>query len=198
MEKFEFYSRLDTALAAFGFSPKVTALNMVNSGSWLPIWAGSNVQGAQKCVELVPLFEPMRETSIAINFKFLLGQPIVACTVEADGRSSSEMLQIATTFQDCLVSATPYTLHGSFLKRQTGGVFGILLCVFFDAQNAASFVYSTQNNCRLSVRKKIVSVRPWAVDVATCKVVSDHQGWFKNIGSLKPDKLAEALFTHSH
>jgi hypothetical protein len=198
MEKAEFYSRLDTALAAFGFSPKVTALNMVNSGSWLPIWVGSNIQGAQKCAELVPLFAPMRDSSIGINFKFFVGQPIIACSIEADGRSPSEMLQIATTFQDCLVSAAPYTLHGNFLKRQTGGVFGILLCVFFDAQNAASFVYSTQNSCRLNIRKKIVSVRPWAVDVATRKVVSDYQGWFKNTGPLKPDRLSEALFTDSH
>jgi hypothetical protein len=197
MERSEFYSRLDTALAAFGFSPKVTALNMINSATWFPIWAGSNVQGAKQYAKLVPMFEPMRDLSTGVSFKFFIGQPIVTCSVDADVRSPSEMHQIATTFQSCLISATSHTLRGNLFNTQTGGVYGILLCVFFDAQKAAQFVYSTQSECRIKLLSKKVFVRPWAIDVATRKVVSDNRGWFKNFGPLKPDKLSDSLFTHS-
>ena len=199
MDKSEFYVRLETALASFDFSPTVTAVKMMQSSRRVPAFIGANISGTQMSMDFEAQFQAMRDLCVSLAFNFTMGQPTVACVLDADSLTANDMRFVTDTAKDCLSRCTQYTLRRKRVwwsrhDEQAGGLFGILLFVFFESRNAANFTHAIQGECRHRDRRKILVVRPWAIDVASRQIVPDRESWLNNLWALKPGKLSQCLF----
>lgn len=194
MDKATFYQRLLVALGHSKFSLTVDPIKMLDSAKWLPRVGPilfTNVEGAAKADQLEKEFDSIKPYSQLLAFKFLLGQPMIACIVEADERSSEDLRNIASSFKECLARCTTYTL------QPHGVVTGFLLFVFFDSAVAGAFIDATQQKCRHTDTRKRIYVRPWVLDVPSSRVIPDVSGWMYSLSALKPKTFARDLFSKS-
>jgi hypothetical protein len=190
-----FYIALANALGAAQFKLRPSTASILASERFLPLFMTS-IDGALRTEELTHAFDPLRDSTQFLGFKSYLGQPIIAAAIEADSLSPQSLQQTAGVFSACLANCSDFTLKvkGLFSTANAGGVFGYLLCVFFDSVAANRFVGATQKACCISQRKPITGVRAWAIDAPGQRVVSERSSWFNNFLPLNPKKLQSELF----
>jgi len=92
MDKSEFYVRLETALASFDFSPTVTAVKMMQSSRRVPAFIGANISGTQMSMDFEAQFQAMRDLCVSLAFNFTMGQPTVACVLDADSLTANDKI----------------------------------------------------------------------------------------------------------
>lgn len=195
MDKAAFSQRLLIALGQSNFDLDVSAIKMLNSTTWLPRVPGvyqSNLDGAAKAGQLKGEFDDMQQFYPLLAFKFLLGQPIVLCSLDGDALASAEMIAAAEIYDACTKKCLPYTL------KPHGTVTGVLLYTFFDAAKAKDFVSNVQQACRYKPGfGQFTSVRPWAADVSNKTIVPEQKTWLNALGALagfSPNQFQKRLF----
>ena len=187
-----FSQKLLVALGHSKFDLDVSAIKMLNSAMWLPRVPGvqmTNIEGAEKADQLKAEFSLMEGYAPLLAFKFLLGQPLVACVLQGDSLSADESITAARTFFECINKCLPYTL------QPNGTVSGFLIFLFFDSTKADAFISTAQQRCRYDFGGGThTCVKPWAIDVPGRRLVPERQTWLHSISGFNPKKLEKDLF----
>ena len=194
MNKETFSQKLLVALGHSKFDLDVSAVKMLDSASWIPQALLSpvrltNVEGAAKADQLKREFGAMSSYAPLLAFKFVLGQPLVACALDSDSLAPDDLIAAAASFYKCIKNCMPYTL------KPHGTVSGILLFIFFESANADRFISTAQQRCRYSAAGTFTFVRPWAIDVSSKKVTPERKTWLYALSGFNPNKLATDLFS---
>jgi hypothetical protein len=101
MDKSSFYQRLLVGLGRAKFNLSADPTKVLDSTKWLPqslLWSPiqfHNIEGAENAKKLEKEFDPIRPYSELVAFKFIVGSPMVACVVEANGRSPADLTSVA-------------------------------------------------------------------------------------------------------
>ena len=197
MEKEGLYMAVAKALGESKFALRVDPAKIISMWWIPPLMVMSNVHAAERSSELEAEFDRIRQLSKFVAFRFFGGQPIVAAVIEADTMSAHEIREIGASFNECLIRSLPYTMKSTPTfgrERRSGGVFGILLFVFFDSDRADDFVSSLQAHCYIRDRKQNITLRPCAIDVSRRQVIPESRSWIYEMGTLNSKNFAKLLF----
>lgn len=128
-----------------------------------------------------------------VFYKFVLSQPVIVALVDADDKSSPELINLAREFDQSILSFLKHTGRLGIVKM---GATGILFFVFSDADRTERFIQNDQKKCKISHVWKKTYVVPWAIDLST-GIIHRHSGIPYVPGVLNRAKLEKRVFASS-
>jgi hypothetical protein len=219
MTREQFYERLTNYLRAAKYASQASP-SAIRAGARTPLWmtvaasaAASAVGGlgaalalssvnrldaehaATRTAELEAVFRPMLSFTPLLFYKFILGSISIFTAIEADALSDGEILQIVSTFDDCLLKTTQFAAQRAAYfgrKQQAGSINGSLMFIFFDSLRASDFRERLQKQCYTRHFRKMTYLYALAVDVAQQQVFTHSP--IKMLTSLGDRKITAKLF----